>query len=70
MNIWSAAVAIVAIVFIFGGRIIKYQHMHRSSGSEEDLNDISHRMSRLEDRMANIETIVLDKEKEKKFEEL
>jgi len=68
MNLWTAVVVIVAIVAM--SKVIRSRNMYRNNRSEEVFDDISKRVSGLENRMANIETIVLDKEKEKKFADL
>ena len=68
MNLWTAAVVIVAIVALT--KIIRSRNIYQNNRSEEVFDDISKRVSGLENRMANIETIVLDKEKEKKFADL
>ncbi|MFC1891598.1 hypothetical protein ACFLZT_04330 [Thermodesulfobacteriota bacterium] len=68
MNLWTAAVVIVAIAALT--KIIRSRNRYQSNRSEEVIDDISKRVSGLENRMANIETIVLDKEKEKKFADL
>jgi hypothetical protein len=41
-----------------------------SKKSEELMTDFSQRLTRLESRMANLETIVLDKERTKQFSAL
>lgn len=68
MSFWTAIVAIVAIG-VFGG-----VYSTRSKAGVKEiktlLEDQIERMARMEERMANLETIVLEKEKERKFEGL
>ena len=68
MNLWTAAVVIVAIVA--ASRVIRSRNLYGSNRSEKAFGEISERITGLEKRMANIETIVLDREKEKKFSDL
>jgi len=68
MSFWTAAVIIAAI--IAAGRVFRSRHLHDPTRSDKEFENISQRMGKLEDRMANIETIVLDREKEKKFTDL
>ncbi len=68
MNLWTAAVIIVAIV-TFGG-IYRSRTKAGTKKTAADFEDILRRIDRLEDRMANLETIVLEKEKAKQFSDL
>ena len=77
MNFWTALVAIVAmgssigtIAIISTSRVNRARIKAGSGKSEEHFNALSDRVGRMEKRMVNLETIVLDKEKEKKFENL
>jgi hypothetical protein len=65
MSFVTGSVVIVAIIAVS----IMYRERLKaeSKQSEEFYNDLVERMNRLEDRMANLETIVLDKEKTKGF---
>ena len=68
MSFWSAIVIIVAI-----GAISEIYRSRLKAGSKEVekfLEQLTQRMTRIEERMANLETIVLEKEKERKFEGL
>ncbi len=68
MSFWTAAVIIVAIVTLSG--IYRTKFKANVEKSEGFFKDLSQRISRLEERMANLETIVLEKEKTKKFTEI
>jgi hypothetical protein len=65
---------IVAIVLISGGVNLAKSWMNRRDGAlkrdEGPLQDLAARLERMEKRMANIETIVLDREKLKEFDSL
>ena len=68
MNFWTAVVIIVALGTFSGvytARLKAY-----SKRSDGDYDDFSNRIARLEDRMANLETIVLEKERAKEYERL
>ena len=67
MNLWTAIVIIVAI-----GTLSEIYRSRLKAGSrkiEADVKSIVRRMVRLEERMGNLETIVLEKEKVSKFSE-
>ncbi len=68
MGFWTAVVIIVAI-----GAFSEVYRARLKTGSktvERHLEQLTQRMARIEERMANLETIVLEKEKERKFEGL
>ena len=68
MNFWTAIVLIVAIG---AGSAVYRARIKASSAKFEELFDsLSERVDRMEERMANLETILLDKEKAGKFENL
>lgn len=68
MSFWTAIVLIIGI----GALSEMYRARLKTSSEKYDklFNDLTDRLSRLEERMVNIETIVLEKEKYRKFEEL
>ena len=68
MNFWTAVVIIVAIGTF--SEVYRTRLKAISKKSEELLADFSQRITRLESRMANLETIVLDKERTKPFSDL
>ena len=68
MRFWSAAV-IIAVVAAFTAIYRSYLKSNADK-SEHVLQDLVQRLDRLEERMANLETIVLDQEKEKGFSDL
>lgn len=65
MSLWTAVVIIVAIGTI--SEVYRSKLKANASKSQEIFDNIAQRVARLEDRMANLETIVLEKEKAKKF---
>ena len=68
MNTMTAVVLIVAIA-TFGG-LYRARLKANSQKTDKGFEDISSRVSRLEDRIANLETLVLEKEKSKQFSDL
>ena len=68
MSFWTAAVIIAAIV-TFGG-IYRSRTKASTNKTDADFEALQRRVDRLEERMANLETLVLDKEKAKPFSEL
>ena len=68
MNFWTAAVIIAAIV-TFGG-VYRSRMKAGTKATDESLHDLLRRLDRLEERMANLETLVLEKEKAKQFSDL
>ena len=68
MSFWTAIVIIVGI-----GSFAELYRARLKAGSkdlETLLDDLTKRMARIAESMANLETIVLEKEKERKFEGL
>ncbi len=67
MNLWTMIVSIVAICVI--GDIIKsrYKNMGKSTIPN---NEILEHLNRLKTRIENLETIVIEKEKNRRFEGL
>jgi hypothetical protein len=65
MSFWTAVVIIVAIGTI--SEVYRSRLKADAGKSQEVFDNIAQRVARLEDRMANLETIVLEKEKAKKF---
>ena len=72
MNPFTMIFLVVAVSVIAGVCGEAYKHRLNAGANEAKklLDDISKRMTRVEERMANIETIVLDKEREKRFSDL
>jgi len=68
MTFWTAMVLIVAIGSVSA---VYRTRIKASSGKLEELFDLlSERVDRMEERMANLETILLEREKAVKFENL
>ena len=68
MSFWTAIVIIVAIGTL--SEMYRARFKANAEKSEEFFRNFAQRMARLEDRMANIETIVLEKERTRKFSDL
>ena len=68
MNFWTALVIIVAIGSF--SEVYRSRLKQVSRKSDELLADLSQRITQLESRMANLETIVLEKERTKPYSEL
>ena len=68
MSFWTAVVLIVAIGAV--SAVYRARIKVGSGKSEELIDSLSERVDRIEERMANLETIILDKEKTGKFENL
>jgi len=68
MSFWTAIVIIVAIGAV--SAVYRARIKAGSDKSEELFDSLSERVDRMEERMANLETIILDKEKAGKFENL
>lgn len=68
MSFWTAIVIIVAIGTL--SEVYRARLKANAKKSEESIDKISQRMTRLEDRMANLETIILEKERARKFSDL
>ena len=61
MNFWAAVVIIVAIGTI--SEVYRSKLKANANKSEKIYDTMAQRIARLEDRIANLETIVLEKEK-------
>ncbi|NNF99099.1 MAG: hypothetical protein HKM93_06950 [Desulfobacteraceae bacterium] len=61
-------IAIVAIVMIC--QVLRSFIKSRHQGADRHVSDLDRRIDRLEDRLANLETIVLDKERFREFDDL
>ena len=68
MSFWTAAVIIVAIGAM--SQIFKARLKATVDKSEASLNNLEQRVARLEDRIENLETIVVEKERDQRFAEL
>ena len=68
MNLWTAIIIILLILIgaaVYGGRLSA-----SAEKSQVFMKRFDQRIARLEERIANLETIVLEKEKAKKYENL
>jgi len=68
MGFWTAVVIIVAIAT--GGEVYRAHIKSGGGKSEEYFNNLSRKLARLEDRIANLEMIVLEKEKARQYDKL
>ena len=65
MNLWTMIVLVTAIGIF--GEMYKHRISAKVNESKEFFDDTIKRIARLEERMANIETIVLEKVREERF---
>ena len=65
MGLWSAIVIIVAIGTL--SEVYRARLKSQASKTDVEFDKLAERMTRLETRMANLETIVLDREKAERF---
>ena len=68
MNLWTMIVLIVAIGTF--SEIYRHRISVNVKESQKFYDELAKRLARLEERMANIETIVLEKAREKRFSDL
>ena len=68
MSFWTAIVIIVAIGTL--SEVYRMRLKASAQKSEESIKNHDRRMARLEERLANLETIILEKERAEKFSEL
>ena len=68
MSFWTAIVIIVAIGTL--SEIYRTRLKANSAKMEESYQKLVQRIASLEERMANLETIVIEKEKSRKFSDL
>ena len=68
MSFWTAIVIIVAISAL--SQIFRTRLKATEEKSEASAKNLVQRVTRLEDRIANLETIVVDQEKAQKFSAL
>jgi cation transport ATPase len=68
MSFWTAAVIIVALGVL--GKIFTARLKTTADKSEASVKNLAQRVTRLEDRIGNLETIVVDEERTQKFSAL
>ncbi len=68
MSFWTAIVIIVAIGTV--SEIYRSRLKANAEKAEDAFQKLTQRMASLEERMANLETIVLEQEKRRKFSDL
>lgn len=68
MNMWTAGAVIVAVIFIC--ETYRTYLKTKAKDMDKTKKEIEDRMTKIEARMANLETIVLEKEKASKFDSL
>ena len=70
MSFWTA-IAILGVVGVIG-EVIKSGHRSRSvdSATRKLIDEFDQRIARMEERLANLETLVLDSEKNRRFDDL
>jgi len=65
MGFWTAIVIMVAIGTL--SEVYRSRLKAQANRSDEEFSKLANRMAALEDRMANLETIVLEKEKSDRY---
>ena len=68
MDFWTMIVILVLIGVI--SDIYKSRYKKDTDETEKTNEDVYELLSRLKDRVANLETIILEKERDKRFAEL
>lgn len=68
MSFWTAIVIIVAVGVL--SEMYKSKLRAQSGKAEELAKETEERIAKIEARMANLETILLRREKEKRFDDL
>ena len=68
MNIWTTIVLIAAICVI--SNIVKSRNNHSLNESIKTDEDVLKLLGRLKNRVENLETIVIEKERTKRFTEI
>lgn len=69
MNLGTMIVAVVLIVCITGAYTETRKARTLNDEDREQLADLSERLKRIEERLANLESIVLEREKVKSFDD-
>ena len=70
MDFWTAIVIIVAIGVVSEMYGMRLKTAAKKAGHQEAIEALTDRITRLESRMANIESLVIEQEKYKAFDEL
>jgi hypothetical protein len=70
MDFWTAIVLIVMLGMTVDIVKIRSKAKAASAEGEKRIEELMARMTKLEDRMANLETLVLEQEKRRPFDEL
>lgn len=71
MNLWTAIVIIVALGV--ASEFIKSHYKRSSQGNvkaDKEIEELTRTLKRHEKRIANLETILLDQQNEKRFDDL
>lgn len=70
MDFWLAIVIIVVVGSITGVIKHKYEHGQQSTDADETINELTRRLDAHEERIRNLESIIVTMEKERKFDSL
>jgi hypothetical protein len=70
MDLWAAIVLIVLISSIAGIVKSNNDRKRESGASEQQLTQISEQIGKLEKRIANVESIIFELEKDRSFSQL
>ena len=68
MEFFATVVLIVLIICTAGVLSERYKSKARDGVSQDDFDRLENRLMRIEDRLGNMETLVVEHEKHQKFE--
>ncbi len=69
MGVFEMVIAVIAIVFVYAAWETWLKQRHRRLGSTKGLQEFAARLDRIEKRLSNIETITLDQERYREFDD-
>lgn len=67
MAMWTAIVVIVAIVFTYDFYTSKLKYEKKTNAAQTEIQELRNRLEDTEYRLANLESLMLDREKEYRF---
>lgn len=70
MDLWTMIMIVLIVAIAAASKMYRARLKAHVEKSEGFFQELTQRIDRLEERMANIETIVLEKERAKKFSDL
>ena len=69
MNLWTMIVCVVALGIVSEMYRARLKAGNRSKEDRRSLDEIFVRFERFEERLANVESVLLDHEKERRFDQ-